>query len=190
MSIPYLIASLPTLALDAPPPLTVAEFREACGRVLSPPAATTVAALLDGQPCEHPFVAGWRDRETQLRNAVARRRAARNSQDPGLFQRPVTGCDLRLAQGVEAAFEQPDPLRREQALERLCWSVLDELQGPQPHSFEVLLAYAVRLQLTVRAAQREAEAGRARIVQLTALGGATAALVDASDANRGAEPKA
>ncbi len=189
MSIPYLIASLPTLALDTPPPLAIAAFRETCDRVLPPSDAATVVALLAGQPSDHPFVGAWRDRETQLRNAVARRRAARRGLDPALCQRPVAGCDLRLMQGVDAAFEQADPLRREQALDRLRWSVLDELQGPQPHSFEAVLAYAVRLQLAVRGAQRDADAGRARVAHLTALGSAADAWNDRPGPGRGTEPK-
>lgn len=160
MSVPYLAASLPTLSMDATPSVTPEAFAEECARVLDPTQAGAVAALVAGEPCGHPFVRAWRDRDTQIRNAIARKRAARRGLDSAP-QRPADGCDMRVAQAVEAAFELPDPLARERAIDKVRWESLDELQGSQPISFEAILAYAVRLQIAWRWARRDAAAGQA-----------------------------
>lgn len=169
MNLAYFAASLPSLSLDAAPPLEVVAFRQACAEQLDEPLRSGVLALLDDAPSGHPFVTAWRDRDTILRNAVLRRRAARHGGSSQLAQRPTAGSDVRIEHGVAAAFEQPDPLRREHSLDRLRWAVLDELQGNQPLTAEFVLAYAVRLRLASRWAKFNAEAGNRRLDQLTTL---------------------
>lgn len=150
MSVPYLIASLPALSPDVPPSITLEEFRSACATALSASQSAAVNALLDGSPCGDPFVAEWRDLDTQIRNVAARKRAARRGVDPAPFIRPASGCDIATAQAVEAAFALADPMQRERALDRARWAALDALQGPQPMTFRAVLAYAARLQIATR----------------------------------------
>ena len=159
MSVPYLISSLPALSMDAPPPLTPEAFKDECARILSSDQAAVVAALVDGTPCSHPFVLAWRDLDTQIRNAIVRRRAARRGVDPLSAQRPAEGCNLRVIQAAESAFDQPDPLKRQRAIDKARWDALDELVGPQPLSFEAVLAYAVRLGIAGRWAKYDQAAG-------------------------------
>ena len=150
MSVPYLIASLPALSPDAAPALSIAEFRAACASALSASQSAVVDALLDGAPCGDAFVRSWRDVDAQIRNAAVRKRAARRGVDPTPFVRPTSGCDIAAQQGAEAAFALADPMQRERALDRVRWTALDNLQGPQPMTFEAVLAYAVRLQIATR----------------------------------------
>ena len=119
MNLDYFISSLPTLAYGQPVPLTEQAFREACATGLDGALAASVRQLLDGlAPGEapaSPWVASWQAKEAQVRAAVARRRAARLGVPP-----PETGAivaDTRIEPAVNAAFEEINPLRREQALD-------------------------------------------------------------------------
>lgn len=170
MNLDYLIASLPMLRPGHLPPMPIADFRALCAEKLDGPLRTAVLALLDDTPCEHPFAREWRERETGLRNAIARRRAARR----GIEARPwlhhaQDGDDLRIERGVAAAFEQPDPLQRERALDRLRWQIADAMQGIQPMTQEVVLAYAIKLRLLTRWSVLDEEIGRSRLEELAKL---------------------
>ena len=169
MNLDYFIASLPMLMPGHPPGITVAAFRVACAEHLSGRLRAAVEALLDDQAYPHPFVAAWHRHETGLRNAIARRRAARLGADVQPWLRPGGDDETRISHGVAAAFEQPDPLQRERALNRLRWQAAEALQGIQPLTPEVLLAYAVKLRLLERGQALDAAAGRRRLDALAAL---------------------
>jgi hypothetical protein len=170
MNLDYFISSLPMLLPGQAPGIAPESFRAACAAQLDRDLGAAACALLDGGPSEHPFAREWRDRETILRNAVARRRAARRGADAQGTQRPARGSDVRIEHGVAAAFEQPDPLQRERALDRLRWSALEELQGNQPLAAAVVLAYAVKLRILDRWSRLDAAAGAQRLEALTTLG--------------------
>lgn len=166
MSYYYLIASLPGITLDASPRLTLDAFRSLCEDHLSPGDAAALERVLDveaGPAVGHPFTERWSARETQLRNAAARLRAAKRQQDAGTFLRDHTGFDVGLEDGVEEAFNQPNPLARERALDQLRWRVLDELAGTDPFGSSAVLAYAVKLKLAARWASMNAKQGQAKI---------------------------
>jgi hypothetical protein len=169
MNLEYFIASLPMLLPGHPAGITVEAFRTACAEQLSGQLGQAVQALLDDGTSAHPFVQAWENHETLLRNAVARRRAARRGVDAHAWQHPVPGIDVRIDQGVAAAFEQPDPLQRERALVRLRWQAVESLQGYQPLTPEVVLAYAIKLRLLTRWSALDAEAGTARLDALAKL---------------------
>ena len=59
MSVDYIVASLPSISLDAPAPMTWERFCDACGETV---------------PDELLLRLGWPDLETQLRNALAEAR--------------------------------------------------------------------------------------------------------------------
>ena len=166
MNLDYFIASLPMLLPGHPPGITLEAFRAACAEQLAGRLAAAVQALLDDTDCDHPFVRAWNAHETRLRNAVARRRDARLKQDPQRWLRPDDAGDLRVEHGVAAAFELPDPLQRERALARLRWQAVEALQGIQPLTPEVLLAYAVKLRLLARWTLLDDALGRQRLEAL------------------------
>lgn len=169
MNLEYFIASLPMLQPGHPPGITVDAFRAACAEHLTGRLREAVEALLDDHPYGHPFVEAWRRHETGLRNAIARRRATRLGSDAQSWLRPEGGDETRLAHAVAAAFDQPDPLQRERALDRLRWQAAEALQGIQPLTPGVLLAYAVKLHLLTRWQALDAAAGRQRLETLSAL---------------------
>lgn len=170
MSCFYLIASLPALAVMQKPTIASEDLLSLCEAQLGTSAATAVAWLsqenvLSPPPPAHPFVTDWVARETQLRNAVARMRATRQKRDAAGSIRPHSGFDVRIEHAVEAAFDAPTPLEREASLDRLRWSILDELAGVDPFSERVVLAYAVKLRMAQRWAALDPSTGMKRLDQ-------------------------
>ncbi len=169
MNLEYFISSLPMLAYGQRVPLSEQDFRASCDTGLDGSLAASVRQLLDGMaPGEtpaSPWVAAWYAKEGQVRAAVARRRAARLGVPPPEVETMV--ADTRIEPAVNAAFEEINPLRREQALDRLRWLFADEMQGVQPISENVVLAYAVKLRLALRLQSLDETAGRAKFDELT-----------------------
>jgi len=149
----YFLASLPSLSLDGPPPPSPARFAAACAHGLSSAERAHVTAALEGraETSLHPALQEWAARETQLRNAVARHRAARlrREREPGT--RPHAGFDVCLERGVADVMGRPDPLERERALEELRWRIADDLARPDdPFGFAAVLRYALHLRMAWR----------------------------------------
>ena len=167
MSVIYLLSSLPLLRFDAAPALATEAFLSACRDQRGAADAAAAEALLTGTACDHPFVATWRDRDTILRNAVARQRARLAGADASRWLRPAHGCDTRIESLVEDTFDEPDPLRREKALDKIRWLVAEELQGPDPLDVRGVFAYAVKLALLARWAALTPEQGLASFDRLT-----------------------
>jgi hypothetical protein len=146
MSTDYIVASLPTLAFDAPAPITWEKFAET-----APDAERLVAS------------SGWNDLETQLRNAMAEARGG------GRYARPAEGCSVYWRERVAACFREKDPLRRETLLDKVWWDAAGELADPAaPLGRGALAAYAVRLGIALRRSRISADAGNAAFDRLTA----------------------
>ena len=146
MSTDYIVASLPTLAFDAPAPITWEKFAET-----APDAEQLVAS------------SGWNDLETQLRNAMAEARGGEK------YRRPAEGCSVYWRERVAACFQEKDPLRRETLLDKVWWDAAGELADPAaPLGRGALAAYAVRLGIALRRSRISADAGNAAFDRLTA----------------------
>ena len=159
----FLIASLPMIRPDAPPPLTPEAFRARCSDRLGASDVAVIDALLADQPANHPFARAWRNADIQVRNAIARARAAKRRQDATPWLQAHEGYDLSIVEGVEAAFRQTDPRRRELALDALRNRLIDDLQGPDAFGSAALPAYAVKLALAWRRHRFDPEAGSQRL---------------------------
>ena len=174
MSYPYFAATLPALQFDRAPALTEGEFRARCREHLSPAHAAVVCALLEDGASEHPYAAAWSNRETQVRNAVARQRAAKI---PGAVAAPWLrahdGFAVFIQSGVAAAFQEADPMKRERALDLLRWNLAGDLAGFDTLSAEAVFAYAVRLGILLRRAKADAAKGRERLLALARASGAS-----------------
>jgi hypothetical protein len=167
MSTYYLISSLPMLSLDSQPLITAEAFLEACRAQLNAEDADAAEALIQNTPSQHPFVLAWRDKDTILRNAIARSRARLADMDAERWIRPTEGCDPCIDLLVNDAFEQPDPLKREKELDDTRWVIAESLQGYDPMSVSVALGYAIKLALAWRWANLNADKGRETFEQLT-----------------------
>lgn len=171
MSCYYLIASLPRLTLDGGKSLLSPEdFKLLCREQLGSRDANAAAQLCDGPDygekdvaANHPFTVAWQAREIQIRNAIARIRAARRKTDTTDITRPHPGFDVYIEKAVENAFDLPTPLDREKALDHLRWGILDELAGVDPFAPSVALAYAVKLRLARRWTTLDETSARERV---------------------------
>lgn len=165
MSYYYLVSSLPSISLDAKPALSLDAFRSSCADHLSEHDAYALNSLLniDGVPVDHTFVNNWIARETQLRNASARLRAAKLQKDAVDFVREHSGFDVGIEDSVEEAFNHSNPMKRERALDKIRWTTLDELAGADPFSVNIVLAYAIKLRLAERWAAMDPEQGQTKI---------------------------
>ena len=123
-------------------------FREMCESGLSGVLRQAALAMLDGADAPHPFVRAWRDADAQVRNAIAAERARKRglpaAQTPRL---DASGCDASISPAIAAAFALPDPLSRERAIAHVRWAILDQLQGVDPLSENVVLAFAAKLKI-------------------------------------------
>ena len=167
MSTYYLISSLPMLSLESQPLITAEAFVEACRAQLDTEDADAAEALIRNSASQHPFVLAWRDKDSLLRNAIARARARLADTDAERWIRPTEGCDTGIDILVDDAFEQPDPLKREKELDEARWLIAEFLQGYDPMSVSVALGYAVKLTLALRWANLNADLGCETFEQLT-----------------------
>jgi len=169
MSTYYLIASLPPLSVEQKTPLSVETFLHTCEQQLTVHDAAAARALVMQEASVHPFAVAWRDKETILRNAVAQQRARERGVESARWLRATEGCDLMIERQVEEAFQQPDPLRIERALDAIRWRVAEELAGVDPLAVGVVLAYAIKLGIVMRWNALQADHGMAVFERLTEL---------------------
>lgn len=161
----YLVASLPTLVLGEPPPFTAEAFVARSANLLSAAELKELALVLQGREAEgvSEFSREWVRVDTQLRNAIARVRAARLGADAHPHLRAQEGFDTYIEKAVTDAFTKPHALERELALDRIRWQRLDERVVRDPFGFSAVLAFAVRLRLAARWAAMKDETGRAEM---------------------------
>lgn len=169
----FLAASLPSLSMDAPPPLTEAELVACCAGDLSEQDMACLEALLDtdgpsadAPAATHPFSQAWHAADTQLRNAVARQRARRLGMDSAGVLRDHGGFDVMIENEVSDAFGQGTPLDRERRLDILRWNKLGELAGTDMFATAYILAYALKLRLATRWSALDEERGREQVERM------------------------
>lgn len=145
MSTDYIVASLPTLAFNAPAPLSWEKF----------------AAITGGGDALIP--AKWTDLETQLRNAMAEARGGER------FRRPADGCSLYWKNRVLACFQEKDVAKRDELLDRVWWDAAGELTPPSaPLGKGALATYAIRLKVALKRTMISKDTGNAAFDRLTA----------------------
>lgn len=166
MSLPYLLATLPYQLFNTPAPITAEAFEAACTEQLAATDARTAIALLRGEPDDAPFARAWQEKETLIRNAVARNRNTLRGKDSELATRPTATADLRVNADIDAAFQAGDPGTRDTAIQRVRWHAVEELEGPSPISLNALFAYAVKLRINARRAAMTPEAAQPLVKEL------------------------
>lgn len=169
MAADYLAASLRPLSFNGPAPYTHVAFTALCREQLNAKDAEGIVALLTEAPSSHPLVRTWRDLDTQMRNTSATERGRLLGCDAARWRRPAAGCSLFWTNRILAAFQEKDPARREDLIDRARWDAAAELTPPdQPLSAAALFTYAVRLSIVSRRAARDAVAGNEVLTRLTA----------------------
>lgn len=153
------------LSFGAPPPFPAAEFEASAETALSAKDFAAVRALGSGEECAHPWVRAYRNAETQVRNCVARERAARlgGDVDAERFTRQHTGWSCEIERTVQDAFREPDPAARHRALARLRWNLAEDAAGFDFSAIDAILAFRVKLGILEDLAKADAEKGGARL---------------------------
>lgn len=164
----YLAASLPSLSLDTPPPLSSLQLGALFAMHLN---AADLKGLreLDGEttePATHAFVNEWRQFECALRNALAAARAARRRIDPQPFVRGKPEFENDIERAISEAYGKENALERERALDRFRWKRIEALAGLNPFASRAVLAYALRLRLCERWSGLKEADGRAKAATL------------------------
>ena len=145
MTTDYIVSSLPTLAFDAPAPLSWEKFVEACGG-------------------KAPAQTKWADLETQLRNAMAEARGGGEK-----FRRPAEGCSVYWKNRVLACFQERDVAKRDELLDRVWWDAAEELTSvTSPLGAGALATYAIRLKIALKRSLISKDAGNVSFDRLTA----------------------
>ncbi len=167
-----LVASLPTLLFDAPPPMSSEKLRYYCEGVLGAADAEAFSrARLDvwnAEPGSHPAVVRWYRWEISLRNALARARAAARGVDAERYLKPIPrlsfengGADTVECEAVaRAAASAPTPLAGEEILDRARWVLLDSLELGHPFALDVVIARSLKLQILERRSRATEARGR------------------------------
>lgn len=164
----YFAASLPMLHPEVAPALSGETFHALCREHLTSADFEAITALRDSTPHTHPFLRAWQDKETQLRNALVRVRAAGRNRDATPFLRPVEQVDVAVEKAAADAYGRATPLERERALDRHRWNVANDLAGYDAFALEAILAYAVQLRLAERWARMDETEGKNRAQAIVA----------------------
>lgn len=165
---PYLVASLPTLSLEAPPPFTPEEFRFQCQGVLSGADLAELDLVLAGRAEQGrtAFARAWAAADAQIRNAVARTRAAKLGVEAKEYLRAHPGYVVWLDREVAAALSRANPQVRELELDAARWTFVDNLARADAFGLPAVLAFAVKLMLVSRWATMDETVGRERLEEL------------------------
>ncbi|MEZ5963700.1 MAG: DUF2764 family protein [Planctomycetota bacterium] len=162
MSYYYLVASLPAIVPGAAPPMSPASFRVLCSEHLEPRHLHELDAVLAGGGTSD-FARQWQRQQTTLAHLCARERAARYGVDAASLPAPLGVPDLALVRAAQDALAATDPKARELALDALRLATLDHLAFATPFELGAVLAYALRLQIAARWAERTEATGRAEL---------------------------
>ena len=94
-----------------------------------------------------------------MRNALVRIRAAAARKDPEPYLHESAGYDSESERAVSEAVARPNPIEKEQVLDRYRWASLDAMAGFNSFASEAILAYSIKLSLAHRWSDMDAEAG-------------------------------
>jgi hypothetical protein len=157
----YLVASLPVLELTAAPRISSERLLASAAGLLRSDHLDDLAAVLADRPLDvrSPEFRQYLDAEVQLRDAVARLRAARAGAAYVPGRHPWAGYDARCDDIAARAMEIDDPRERELMLDGLRWTLLDELAVRQPFGAQAVLAYGAKLRLVEKWAAVDASVG-------------------------------
>ena len=152
----YLVSSLPMLAHGEAPLISEEEFVAACGDSLSFTELQELNALSLVPPEDYTDSAAthsvaWYDWETCLRNALVALRGKGKGKGKGSdsekFLRSEADFFSEIEKGVQESFNKPTPLEMENALDKLRWNRLDDMEVGHMFDFYKLCIYKLRLML-------------------------------------------
>jgi hypothetical protein len=161
----FLISSLPRLALGEAPPWTSADLLDSLAYHLPASDVDRIRAL-DATPPVEPFCPAarrWNEIEIFLRNYVVRNRRDTDRRRAEEWTREAPDVFPGLEPQIDEALNAPNPLEREQTLDRIRWQALEEARFARPFAVDAVAVYRLRLILVEKWAGVDAEAGLRRV---------------------------
>ncbi len=159
----YLVASLPLLLFDDPPPLSSQAWLDLCREQVSPSEHSLLLRVGSGdlapRPGDHDVWQAYSSWETALRNELTLLRAQRLGLDPEPFLRSAPFyADLPAI--AREALDAGTPKAAETELDQRRWSRLDELESGTQFDLGKLIVYRLKLLLLERKARFRPETGQ------------------------------
>jgi hypothetical protein len=166
----FFVSSLPSLSLQDAPPLSLDNFAALCAEHLTKGDFKAVLALINDTPehSDNGFVRSWTRKETMLRNAITKIRAARLRKDPAGHLREQADYDSYFEKAASDAFSKSTPVERELALDRFRWQQIEELEGYTFASSRAVFGYTLKLRMAERWANVDADKGSRKAAELIA----------------------
>ena len=165
----FLVASLPALIPDAPPPMSRQQLLALCEAQMSAsdyPMVREAGLDAEGRPAHSSDVLlRWNRWEVSLRNALARLRALQLERDSEPYLREIEES-LEAADVAREAFGSDDPMEAERLLARARWSFLEELEVGHYFDTAKLIIYALKLQMLIRLASMTEERGKTEFARI------------------------
>lgn len=157
----FLIAQLPSVSYNSPPPMRSSTFVDLCKTKLSSEDAKFLDwCVLDPRGdgnANVPFIDSWRNWERTLRLQLARFRKEKLKREGAAIEPPEYPADAVAA--AKAAVNIESPLEAELFLDEARWRAIDAFQGINYFNENVIYAYLLKLRLLERKALFKAEEG-------------------------------
>jgi hypothetical protein len=164
----YLVASLPLLLFDDPPPFSSTAFLAMCREQLAEDDHVLLARIsfdaLLPRPGDHDLWRAYSSWETALRDELAVQRAQRLGVSPDLFLRAAPFF-VGLPALVKEALGAGTPREVETALDRRRWSYLEEIEAGTQFGLGRLIVYRLKLLLLERKDRFRPEPGRTSFME-------------------------
>lgn len=157
----YMIASLPLLKSDSPPPFDIEDLFYSCRGNIKDSDLTLLetVSLEPGDSAGNEMLERWYDWETSLRNELVRLRSQRKAADSDKYLREGDVFP-GVPEVAREAFTQESPLSAEEILNRARWAKLEELEVGHYFDMVKLMVYTLKLQLLQRQSRFTKELGQ------------------------------
>jgi hypothetical protein len=148
------MASMPTLALGSPPPMSAEDLKESCeGRMPERDRLELVHfTSRNFDACTSTFARKWAHFEETLMGKIAGLRAGRWQLDPTVYAYANYGKedDSFIDRVIVEAYAKSNPRERERVLDKARWQILEDLVIQTPFGLCAVLATCVKLDIMTR----------------------------------------
>jgi len=151
------------------PPISWDDFVMQCEGVLSEEQVQGIRLLTDpllAQESALKPLLQWASSEIQLRNALARARQGHWGSEARVTEQMHSGWNVRISRVAAEAVSRTNPLETEQMLDDLRWELAEDLALSDPYGYAAIVSWGIRLQIAIRWASLETEAGMQRLEEL------------------------
>ncbi|HDQ13827.1 MAG TPA: DUF2764 family protein, partial [Sediminispirochaeta sp.] len=167
----YMIASLPLLEYNSPPPLDLEQLYYSCKNNIQQDDLDLISDIRLHMPEEtaskEPTLRKWLDWERSLRNELVRLRGQKQGVESERYLREGEFVPDTVLSAREA-FSQDSPLEGEEVLNRARWNKLEELEVGHHFDLVKLLVYVLKLHLLLRRSHFTTEKGREKFEEIYA----------------------